>query len=68
MNNFFYRPFAEDDYNYSNDPRGYISPYLDAYMESETENRVLMTRYMNLKNQTNHIFKIRCNDQAHGRL
>lgn len=68
MNNFFYRTYDTTDHIFMNDPRGYLSPYVDADMEGETEHQVFMTKYMRMKNSTNHIFKIRCNDQSHGRL
>lgn len=68
MNNYFYRPYDEYDNVIMVDPRGYTSPYLDAYLEGEIEHNVLMTKYMNLKNESNYLFKVRCNDQIHGRF
>lgn len=65
MNNkSFYRPL--DNSTYMNDPRGYVSPYLDAELEGEIENEVFMNKYMNLKNESNSLFKIRLNYNCYG--
>ena len=65
MNNkSFYRTL--DNHVYMNDPRGYISPYLDAELEGEIEHEVLMSKYMRLRNTTNHIFKNRLIFYSHG--
>jgi hypothetical protein len=44
-----------------NDPRGYISLYLDAELEGEIENKVYFDKYMQLSNISKNIFKVRCN-------
>lgn len=68
MNDYFYRGLSRENSLWMNDPRGYISPYYDAYMEGEVENKVLFDKYMHLTNNSKVHTKIRCNGILFGRF
>ena len=65
MNSFFYKPLSRESALWMNDPRGYLSPYLDAELEGEMENRVYFHKYMNLSDVSKNVLKIRLTSQIY---